>query len=165
MIITCINCDKKFNVNSELIPNEGRTIQCGLCNFTWYFKKDNREDLKLKEVDIKKEEIFLNKKDEDNKKTKKIQKKKEKFKYSKADNIPSNKGSEIVKYKSQSNFTLFSFLSYIIIFIISFIALIILLDTFKFSLYVFFPNLETIMFSFFETLKDIKLFIKDLIKI
>ena len=39
MIIECINCNKKFEVNSDLIPIEGRTIQCGLCNHIWFFKK------------------------------------------------------------------------------------------------------------------------------
>ena len=48
MIINCINCDKKFNVNSELIPNSGRTIQCGSCNHVWFFKKDNEENKSLK---------------------------------------------------------------------------------------------------------------------
>ena len=36
------------------------------------------------------------------------------------------------------------------------------LDTFKNPLYNYFPNLEHILFSLFETLKDITLFIKDL---
>ena len=46
--------------------------------------------------------------------------------------------------------------------IISFVGLIIILDTFKTYLYNFFPNLEIILFSLYETLKDIELFIKDL---
>ena len=54
------------------------------------------------------------------------------------------------------------FFSYLIVLIISFIALIILLDTFKTPLYSVFPYLETILFSLFETLQDIKLFIIDL---
>ena len=37
MIIECISCDKKFEVNSNLIPNSGRTIQCGSCNYVWFF--------------------------------------------------------------------------------------------------------------------------------
>ena len=41
MIIECINCNKKFEVNSDLIPEEGRNIQCGSCNHLWFFKKDN----------------------------------------------------------------------------------------------------------------------------
>ena len=48
MIITCINCGKKkFDVNSELIPTEGRTIQCGSCNHIWFFKKMNPEKIFL----------------------------------------------------------------------------------------------------------------------
>ena len=43
------------------------------------------------------------------------------------------------------------------------IALIILIDTFSIFLYSKFPGLELILFSLFETLKDIRLFIKDLI--
>ena len=40
MIIECINCNKKFNVNSDLIPEIGRLIQCGSCNHSWNFKKE-----------------------------------------------------------------------------------------------------------------------------
>ena len=40
MIIECINCRKKFNVDSNLIPENGRLIQCGSCNHSWYFKKE-----------------------------------------------------------------------------------------------------------------------------
>lgn len=42
MIIECINCTKKFDVNSELIPTDGRTIQCGSCNHVWFFKINNQ---------------------------------------------------------------------------------------------------------------------------
>ena len=56
----------------------------------------------------------------------------------------------------------FKFFSYLIVLIISFIALIIILDTFKSPLNSIFPNLELILFNLFETLKDIKFFIKDL---
>ena len=38
MIIDCINCNKKFNVESELIPSDGRLIQCGSCNYAWHYK-------------------------------------------------------------------------------------------------------------------------------
>ena len=39
MIIECVNCSKKFAVDSNLIPSAGRTIQCGSCNHVWFFKK------------------------------------------------------------------------------------------------------------------------------
>ena len=41
MIIECINCSKKFTVNSDLIPSTGRTIQCGSCNHVWFFDPNN----------------------------------------------------------------------------------------------------------------------------
>ena len=72
------------------------------------------------------------------------------------------KNYEITEYKSKSNFSIGKFLSYLIVFIISFIGFIIVIDTFSSQLYELFPNLEIMMFSFFETLKDIQLFIKDL---
>jgi DNA-directed RNA polymerase len=54
------------------------------------------------------------------------------------------------------------FFSYLVVFIISSIALIVLVDTFKTPLISVFPGLEIILFSLFETLHDIKLFIIDL---
>ena len=46
MIIECINCSKKFDVDSNLIPSEGRTIQCGSCNHVWFFKKKRKSSKK-----------------------------------------------------------------------------------------------------------------------
>ena len=74
-----------------------------------------------------------------------------------------NKGSEIIKYQPQSTFTFSNFLSYVLVGIVSIIGFFIILDTFKSSLYGFFPNLEFLLFSLYETLKDIELFVKDLI--
>ena len=160
MIIECVNCNKKFNVNSELIPNEGRTIQCGSCDHTWFFNPNDeilvnaiKQDKKKKNLNIKrkKEEKYIS--SNTNKKIDKIVKKID---------DKENKGSEIVKYQPQTNFTLIKFLSYILVSIISFVALIIILDTFKVTLFNFYPDLEFFLFSLFETLKDIKLFVKDL---
>tara|TARA_B100001175_G_C18883509_1_gene345505 strand:+ start:26 stop:472 length:447 start_codon:yes stop_codon:yes gene_type:complete len=148
MIIKCINCDKKFNVNSELIPDQGRTIQCGSCNHIWFFHK--KDQLILDNPVIKKD-----------KESSKIQKKDKKKRI--IEPKTNYKGTEIIEYKSKSSFSLSNFLSYILVFIISFIAIIIVLDTFKTPLYNIFPKLEFLLFSFFETLKDIKLFVKDLI--
>ena len=44
MIITCPCGDKKFNVDASLIPQEGRTLQCGFCDRKWFFKKENTDD-------------------------------------------------------------------------------------------------------------------------
>ena len=153
MIIECINCSKIFDVNSDLIPSTGRTIQCGSCNHVWFFNP-NKANLKINEEIQPKISIPINTKKikdiKSNKKTEQLNKtEKKKF--------------EVTKYQAKSSFNITKLLSYILVSIISFIALIILIDTFKSVLYVVFPGLELMIFSLFETLKDIQLFIKDLI--
>ena len=39
MIITCINCAKKFEVDPNLIPEKGRLLECNGCNHKWFFNK------------------------------------------------------------------------------------------------------------------------------
>ena len=68
------------------------------------------------------------------------------------------------KFKKKSNFKSMKILSYILVLIITFIAIMIILDTFKVQIYQLMPNLEFILFSFYETLKDMKLFFQDLIQ-
>ena len=148
MIIVCVNCSKKFEVNSELIPTTGRIIQCGSCNHTWFFK--------LKKNPTISDNIANNKRPFSKKKEKKDLN-------NQIDKIINSKDTALVKYQKKSNFTLSKFLSYIIVTIVSFIGLVLILDTFKFQLYILFPSLEILLFSLFETLKDINLFIKDLI--
>ena len=46
MIITCINCAKKFEVDPNLIPETGRLLQCSICNHHWFFKNE----LKIEET-------------------------------------------------------------------------------------------------------------------
>ena len=155
MIITCVNCNKKFSVNSDLIPEDGRTIQCGSCNHVWFFKKDLKEKLEIQKKDETK--TIENQLSGDTKIPNKTINTKNNY------NKTSKKKSEIVKYQHKNKFSFSTFLSYIIVAIISFCALIILVDTFKSPLYHIFPGLELILYSLFETLKDIQLFIKDLI--
>ena len=153
MIIQCINCDKKFEVNSELIPNNGRTIQCGSCNHVWFYNPSKVKTLIEKEKkEIASLKSIVKKKKEENKPKKKV------YDLTKIE----NRKFEVTKYQSKSSNNLVKFLSYMVVSIISFIALIILIDTFSAFLYNRYPGLEIILFSLFETLKDIKLFIKDL---
>ena len=57
MIITCPSCKKKFNIDINLIPAEGRNLQCGSCDRIWFYKKDDpipeppqiNEDIAIKE--------------------------------------------------------------------------------------------------------------------
>ena len=57
MIISCEKCDKKFELSDELIPNEGRDLQCGSCNHVWFYKieEQNNEILKLNEEVVSKD--------------------------------------------------------------------------------------------------------------
>ena len=73
-----------------------------------------------------------------------------------------NKGSELIKYQSKSNFSFLKILNYLLVLIISFVALILILDTFKNPLGKYFPSLELVIYNLYETLKDLTLFIKDL---
>ena len=160
MIIQCINCNKNFDVNSELIPSSGRTIQCGSCKHVWFF--DPKRLIVKKKVDF--ENIKIQEKKPFSKiKPTNIKKSKIEIKKKNINESKNNKNYEITKYHGKKNFSLSNFLSYLIVIIISFVALIIVVDTFKNPLYQIFPNLELTMFNLFETLKDIKLFIRDLI--
>ena len=152
MIIECICGKKKFEVNSDLIPSTGRTIQCGSCEKIWFFNP-NKVNLKLREEIQPNISIPIN-----NQKIEDIKPKK------KTDNLnkTEKKKFEVTKYRAKSSLSITKFLSYILVSIITFVALIILIDTFKSVLYVVFPGLELIIFNLFETLKDIQLFIKDL---
>ena len=147
MIITCPNCNKQFKIDNSLIPDEGRDLQCGSCNHVWFYnvEEDNAEILELRDeiVNNETDTKIVEKKEEINEKIQEKSKPTTTFKSTK------NKGSK--------------FLSYLIVFIISFIALIILLDTLKTPLINVIPGLEIILFNLFETLKDIELFIIDLI--
>ena len=154
MIIECINCNKVFEINSELIPENGRTIQCGSCNHVWFynpkisdFKKEKNQDTEIN--DLKKTIV-----------EEKVQKIFEGKDYTK---LEDTKNYEITEYKPKKTLSFLKFLSYLIVLLISFIALLIIVDTFNTFLYQFFPGLELIMFNLFETLKDIELFIRDLI--
>ena len=156
MIISCPSCEKKFEVDSNIIPEKGRLVKCGICDQTWFFNKNSPENIINKNIDLPVKNVTR-------KTSSKSFSKKEKT-LDKNTSIISknNKGSELVKYQAKSNFTFSKILSYLVVTIVSFVALIIILDTFKGPLNVFFPNLELILYNLFETLKDLLLFIKDL---
>ena len=162
MIIECINCNKKFNVDADLIPKQGRQIQCGSCKHIWHFKIESSL----------KEPLILN--DENKQKNTSTEKNIKEF----TESINLENTTELIKdnefYKDnkiQENITIENnikiskisdFFSYLVVFLISFVALIILLDTLKSPLINVFLGLEIFIFNLFETLKDVKLFIIDL---
>ena len=159
MIIECINCSKKFVVNSDLIPASGRTIQCGSCNHIWFYKKEHQDQYNPTEIDTELKNINIEDIDKKEPLSKTVIDKKKLSKFKKS----TSKGSEIIKYKPKSSFTLGKLFSYLVVIIISFFAIILVLDTFKSPLYNLFPKLEFLLFSLYETLKDVQLFINDLI--
>ena len=149
MIIICPCGEKKFEVDGNLIPENGRTLQCGSCDHKWFFKKDENEiidkTLKLEEEDkIMSDEITIN--DELS--------------------LPDNQPNNIIENNDnlKSSFSLSKIFNYFIVLIITLVAVIVFLDTFKYSLTSIFPNLELFLYNLYESLKDIKLFINDLIK-
>ena len=162
MIIECPCKKKKFNIDINLIPAEGRNLQCGSCDRVWFYKRQDpvteptqiNEDIVIKE---KEDREYLNK---DKPKDELIKKQVEENKKTETELLKikkTNSKSEVIK-KNQSS----KFFSYLIVFIISLGALIVLLDTLKTPLINIFPGLEVLLFNLYETLKDIKLFIIDL---
>jgi small-conductance mechanosensitive channel len=71
--------------------------------------------------------------------------------------------NELINENKKTTFSVSKFLSYFLVFLITFIALIIVLDTFKSPLSSIIPGLEIFLYNFFETLKDLYLFIKNLL--
>ena len=135
MIIECPNCHKKFNVESSLIPESGRNIQCGSCNHVWFFKLI--VDVQSELINTETQNINY---EEKVKKTSEI------------------KDKTQIKKQIKSSADTYAFskiLSFLIVGIISFIALIIVLDTFKKPLTNIFPNLELLLFNLVESIKDI----------
>src|SRR6056300_606640 len=164
MIIYCIKCTKKFEVNASLIPDGGRTIQCGSCNHIWFYKpkiEQSKNEIKAEITSPK-----SNNKDLENKKDDNVNEKLSKTEETKnlknfANTEPSS--NELINENKKTTFNISKFLSYFFVFLITFIALIIVLDTFKSPLSSIFPGLEIFLYNFFETLKDLYLFIKNLL--
>ena len=149
MIIQCINCNKNFEVDSELIPSKGRVIQCGSCEHVWFFKKNFEEKriISEKKKEFKQENL-------ESKNEKKV-----------TNNLVFSKPTKkaLIKNQGKTTYSLGKFIRHIFVFILSFLGLIVFLDTLKDPLSNIFPNLELILFNLYELVTDITLFIKDLI--
>ena len=155
MIIECPNCNKKFEIDQNLVPNDGRLLQCGNCSHKWFFKinvtkkKIISDNISVpKEVEKKEtDDISYSSDDEP--------------KYSDEEiNLESDNTSKIEK-KPKRNY---NFLNILLVIIISITALILFLDTFKDNLETVFPNIKFLLNNLYQSIEDIKLFIFDLIK-
>ena len=174
MIIICNNCNKKFDLDSSLIPDQGRLLQCAGCDHKWFFKKEvlkNTVSLIVKDIDNKSFNIFDQNKntnsDEINASELPMEELDEKIEVDndvepKIEIDPSiNKILPVnTKPKKQKNIKI---LNIFIVAIISFVAFIIIVDTFKYPIGKIVPNTELILYNLYESIKDISLFIKDLI--
>ena len=173
MIITCNNCNKKFDLDSNLIPDKGRLLQCASCNHEWFFKKEILENtvspnvkrndnvlgqdnpINTKEINpsnLSKEETKVNT-------GKKIEVNSDEAPNKKIDANIGKNTTVNTKPKKQKNFKI---LNIFIVIIISFVAFIIIIDTFKYPIGQVVPNIEFILYNLYESIKDISLFIRDL---
>ena len=170
MIITCNNCNKKFDVDSSLIPDMGRLLQCASCDHKWFFKKVVPENpVSLTDEDISNDNVNIFEQNNspindvesvsdasnDEVEVNLEEKTKEKIEINKGESTQVN-----TQPKKQKNFKI---LNIFVVSIISFVAFIIIVDTFKYPIGKIVPNVEFILYNLYESIKDISLFIRDLI--
>jgi predicted Zn finger-like uncharacterized protein len=164
MIIDCINCTKKFEVNTSLISDKGRSVQCGSCNHVWFYKPEkeqSKNEIKAEITSPKSNNNDLENKEDDHA----IEKLSQTDETNNLENFVNKESSsnELTNKNKKNTFSVGKLLSYILVFLITFIALIIVLDTFKSPLSSIIPGLEIFLYNFFETLKDLYLLIKNLL--
>ena len=140
MIINCENCNKKFNLDKNLLGEKGRLLQCSNCNHKWFFKHLQKSEKKLK---INNDNIELSNSTKNNNLN---------------DIEAINKKINKPQKKNRSNNWINNF---IIIFIIL-ISLIIIVDTFKVHLSNILPGLTPLLENLYKSLHDLQLFLKDL---
>ena len=162
MIIICPCGEKKFEIEQNLIPDTGRLLQCGFCDKKWFFEKKKEKPKIYPDENAKKPNPELL--DELLDKSEIINKDDNRIAFSDENNefLTQNKVQRTYTSLKSNNFSFSKILSYIIVLIFTFVGIIIILDTFKSPLYDYFPKLEFFLFSLFETLIDVNLFIKDL---
>ena len=169
MIITCNNCNKKFDIDSNLIPDKGRLLQCASCDHKWFFKKEVLENT-LSPIDegitIDSVNIFDQNNSSINKEESVSEAPKDEVEVDLEEEIKEKIGINInestqvnTKPKKQKNFKI---LNIFVVAIISFVAFIIIVDTFKYPIGQVVPNIEFILYNLYESIKDISLFIRDL---
>ena len=158
MIISCENCNKRFEVSDNLIPEEGRLLQCSSCDHRWFFKKtekliEKKEPKKIIKEDDNKilNETFVEKT---------IEKEEITSTTLNEENLSEiyYEEPEIKKDKKKNYLKIF------IIIIITFIAIIIIIDTFKHQISFIYPDIDTLLNDLYESLRDINLFLRDLLK-
>ena len=157
MIINCPNCNKKFEIEKNLIPFEGRLLQCGSCNNKWFFKLENIKE----EIGIVEKKTVTSFNENNDNLSDEINNNSLAIKHETEEKSEISKPEFNNKKNEKINFNFFKIL---IVLIISFIALILVLDTFKSQISTIIPNIEIILDNLYQSLNDIKLFLLDLTK-
>ena len=156
MIVQCNNCHKKFNLDADLIPEEGRLLQCSACNNTWFLKKkkiETPQEVTIPEIQNNKEEETISPKEDHTNSSEK----------SSNDEIENVKEEKIIEsLPDKKNKKNYKILNILVVSIISFTAFIIIIDTFKTPLGKIAPDTELLLYNLYETFRDIGLFIRDL---
>ena len=150
----CENCDKKFDIQDELIPDKGRLLECGSCAHQWHYIPITKLEL-TDEVQIKDEpteQLIIKKTKKKSKIIKKI------YENDADDEIDLT--NKIITTKEKN----ISFINFLLVGIISFVAIVILVDTFKNQIAYVIPNISLYINELHEILRDIFLFIADLSK-
>ena len=153
MIVRCNNCHKKFDLDANLIPEEGRLLQCSACNNTWFFKKkkiETPQEVTKSEIQNNKEEETISPKNDDANSS-------EKSSNYEIENVEVENTIELLPDKKN-----YRILNILVVSIISFAAFIIIIDTFKTPLGKIVPDTELLLYNLYETFRDIGLFIQDL---
>ena len=165
MIISCANCIKKFNVDEKLIPENGRLLQCSSCNHKWHYRIPKKENVILPPkneqiINNDNKEILINPSLIETAINKPIKKSNIKT-YRKL----KTKKQELDKEKKNidKKNSLINTLNALVVLIITFVAVILILDTFKNNIAHYFPIIIPLMDNLYQSLFDIKSFIKDLI--
>ena len=154
MFISCEKCNKKFELADNLIPSTGRLLQCGSCSYQWHYIPESKIELvdEVKEKDITTDQV------------KKTLQKPIKKKIKKRKILPNQNIHQSYSEESETKKRKIGFFNFLLVTIISLVSLVILLDTFKIQLSAIIPNIDFYLVSLNDTLKDIFLFITDLLK-
>ena len=168
MIIQCENCNKKFEIQDKLIPDDGRLLECGSCAHQWHYTPITKLELtdevqtKVDEVQVKTDEVQIKDEPAEQLIVKKVKKKSKiikKIYENDADN-EIDQTNENITTKEKN----ISFINFLLVGIISFVAIVILADTFKNQIAYVIPNINLYINELHEILRDIFLFIADLSK-
>ena len=164
MIIQCENCNKKFEIQDNLIPDDGRLLECGSCAHQWHYTPITKLEL-TDEVPIKDEpadEVPIKDEPAEELIIKKVKKKSKIIKkiYENDSDNEIDQTNENIKTKEKN----ISFINFLLVGIISFVAIVILVDTFKNQIAYLIPNINLYINELHEILRDIFLFIADLSK-